>query len=50
MVLREDAERKPLSGSQHAIALHVVKNRGGEKATLRFDFFPASAKFTEAAD
>ena len=50
MVMREDAERKPLSGSQHAIALHVVKNRGGEKAVLRFDFSPASAKFIEAAD
>jgi replicative DNA helicase len=50
MVMREDAERKPPSGSQHAIALHVVKNRGGEKAVLHFDFSPASAKFIEAAD
>jgi replicative DNA helicase len=51
MVMREDAERnKQVSEPSRALALHIVKNRGGEKATLRFDFSPASAKFTEAAD
>jgi replicative DNA helicase len=51
MVMREDAERnKQVSEPSRALALHVVKNRGGEKAVLRFDFSPASAKFIEAAD
>jgi replicative DNA helicase len=28
--------------------LHIVKNRGGEKCKLAFDFFPAFSKFAEA--
>jgi replicative DNA helicase len=48
MVMREDAERsKQLSEPNRAIALHIVKNRAGEKATLRFDFSPPLAKFIE---
>jgi len=48
MVMREDTERsKQLSEPNRAIALHIVKNRAGEKATLRFDFLPPLAKFTE---
>jgi replicative DNA helicase len=49
LVMREDAERtKQLSEPNRAVALHIVKNRAGEKTTLRFDFSPALAKFTEA--
>jgi len=28
--------------------LHIVKNRGGEKGKLAFDFFAAFSKFVEA--
>lgn len=50
MVMREDAERsKRLSEPNRATALHIVKNRAGEKATLPFDFSPALARFSEAA-
>jgi replicative DNA helicase len=49
MVMREDAGRKH-PDSTRALALHVVKNRAGEKATLRYDFSAALAKFTEAID
>jgi replicative DNA helicase len=47
MVMRDSAERKPSFDIDRAIDLHIVKNRSGEKATLRFDFSPALAKFTE---
>lgn len=51
LVMREDAERtKQLSEPNRAVALHIVKNRAGEKATLRFDFLPALAKFSETAE
>lgn len=51
MVMREDTERsKQLSEPNRAIALHIVKNRAGEKAVLRFDFSPALAKFSAAAE
>jgi replicative DNA helicase len=49
MVMREDAGRKH-PDSTRALALHVVKNRAGEKATLRYDFSATLAKFTEAID
>jgi replicative DNA helicase len=49
MVMHEDAGRKH-SDSTRALALHVVKNRAGEKATLRYDFSATLAKFTEAID
>jgi replicative DNA helicase len=48
IVMREDAERtKRLSEPNQAIALHIVKNRAGEKATLQFEFSPALSKFSE---
>lgn len=48
MVMREDAERtKQLTEPKQAITLHIVKNRDGEKGTLRFDFSPALSQFTE---
>lgn len=49
MVMREDAERKPAAENDRAIDLHVVKNRSGEKAMVKFDFFPASARFEARA-
>ena len=49
MVMREEAERsKRPSEPNRAIALHIVKNRAGEKATLPFDFLPPLTRFTEA--
>ncbi|HEY2988946.1 MAG TPA: DnaB-like helicase C-terminal domain-containing protein [Candidatus Binatia bacterium] len=50
MVMRESAERKPSFETDRAIDLHVVKNRSGEKATLRFNFSPSFSKFTEQTD
>jgi replicative DNA helicase len=50
LVLEKDQERtKKLTEPNQAITLHIVKNRGGEKGTLAFDFFPAFSKFVEAA-
>ena len=45
MVLREDT-RAGRSEAKRKIALHVVKNRGGEKAVIQFDFSPGLAKFS----
>ena len=42
------ARTKQLTEPNQAIALHIVKNRGGEKVQLAFDFYPSFAKFTEA--
>jgi len=48
VVMEADAERtKQLTEPKQAITLHIVKNRGGEKGTLRFDFSPALSQFTE---
>ncbi len=50
LFMENDPERtRKLTEPNRAVNLHVVKNRGGEKETLGFDFFPASSKFTEAA-
>ena len=49
MVLRTDPERtKKLSPPNQALTLHIVKNRGGEKGKLAFDFFPGFARLAEA--
>jgi replicative DNA helicase len=40
-------EMETLTESTRLIRLHVVKNRGGERGRLAFDFFPAFAKFAE---
>lgn len=49
IVMEGDAERtKQLTEPNRAIAFHIVKNRGGEKGALSFDFFPPFSKFTEA--
>ncbi len=48
LVMEEDLERtKKLTEPIRAIDLHIVKNRGGEKGTIAFDFTPAFSKFTE---
>ena len=50
LVLEKDQERtKKLTEPNEAITLHIVKNRGGEKGKLAFDFYPAFSKFVEAA-
>ncbi len=48
LVMEEDVDRtKKLTEPNRAINLHIVKNRGGEKGTLAFDFMPAFSKFAE---
>ena len=48
MVMEKDLARaKQLIEPNQAITLHIVKNRGGEKGKLAFDFYPAFAKFAE---
>jgi replicative DNA helicase len=50
MVTEPDPERmKKLSEPAQAINIHIVKNRGGERGSLSFDFHPAFAKFTEVS-
>lgn len=48
LVMEEDVERtKRLTEPNRAIDLHIVKNRGGARGKLSFDFMPSLAKFTE---
>ena len=48
LVLEPEAgEAKPMTEPNRATALHIVRNRGGEKGKLLFDFFSAFAKFVE---
>lgn len=44
---RDSTQRASVEELRQAIVLHVVKNRGGEKGRLAYDFAPASAEFTE---
>jgi replicative DNA helicase len=47
-VMEQDAERsKKLTEPNKAMTLHIVKNRGGERGKLAFDFFPAFSRFAE---
>lgn len=49
LVMEEDVERtKRLTEPNRAIDLHIVKNRGGERGRLAFDFMPAFSRFVEA--
>ena len=49
MVMQMDLERtEKLTEPNQAIVLHIVKNRGGEKGKLAFDFFPSFSRFEEA--
>jgi len=48
LVMESDSERsKKLTEPNQAITLHLVKNRGGEKGRLAYDFFPPCARFEE---
>jgi replicative DNA helicase len=48
LVLEVDLERtEKLTQPNQVLTLHIVKNRGGERGKLAFDFFPAFAKFAE---
>ncbi len=48
LVMEDDPERtKKLTEPSRAVTLHIVKNRGGERGKLYFDFFPSLAKFAE---
>lgn len=47
-VMERDSERaKKLTEPNQAITLNIVKNRGGEKGKLAFDFHPAFSRFVE---
>ena len=46
LVMQIDPERtKKLTEPNLALTLHIVKNRGGERGQLAFDFYPAFSKF-----
>jgi len=48
LVLEKDLGRtQKLTEPNQALTLHIVKNRGGEKGKLAFDFYPAVSKFME---
>jgi replicative DNA helicase len=48
MVMEKDTTRtKQPTEPNQPITLHIVKNRGGEKGKLAFNFYPAFAKFAE---
>jgi replicative DNA helicase len=48
LVLEKDLERSnKLTEPNQAVTLHIVKNRGGEKGKLAYDFFPVFARFSE---
>jgi len=50
LVMEIDLERtKKLTEPNQAITLNIVKNRGGEKGKLAFEFIPAFSKFAEVA-
>jgi replicative DNA helicase len=50
LVMEIDLERtKKLIEPNQALTLHIIKNRGGEKGKLTFEFVPAFSKFTELA-
>jgi replicative DNA helicase len=50
LVMETDLERtKKLTEPNQAITLNIVKNRGGEKGKLAFEFVPAFSKFAEVA-
>jgi replicative DNA helicase len=48
LVMEPDAERsKKLTEPNQAMTLHIVKNRGGERGKLAFDFSPPFSRFDE---
>jgi replicative DNA helicase len=50
LVMEIDLERtKKLVEPNQALTLHIIKNRGGEKGKLAFEFIPAFSKLTEFA-
>ncbi len=50
MVLEQEPERpKKFSDPAQAMNVHIVKNRGGERSMLSFDFHAAFARFTAVA-
>jgi replicative DNA helicase len=49
LVMEPDLQRtKKLTEPNQALALHIVKNRGGERGSLAFEFYPAFSRFIEA--
>ena len=50
LVMEGDLERtKKLTEPNQALTLHIVKNRGGERGRLGFEFYPAFSRFVEFA-
>jgi replicative DNA helicase len=49
MVMEKDmAKTKQLTEPNQALTLHIVKNRGGDRGKLAFEFQPAFAKFIDS--
>lgn len=49
LVMEKDLKRsEKLSEPNQAMVVHIVKNRGGEKGRLAFDFQPGFSRFREA--
>lgn len=44
---RDSTRTHSMDELRQAIVLHVVKNRGGEKGRLAYEFVPAFATFIE---
>ena len=42
---KNQARTKQLTEPNQALTLHIVKNRGGERSKLEFEFQPAFARF-----
>ena len=50
LVIEIDLERtKNFAEPKQTHTFHIVKNRGGERGSLRFEFYPAFSRFVEAA-
>ena len=50
LVMEVDLERtRKLTEPNQALTLHIVKNRGGERGRLSFEFYPAFSRFVESA-
>jgi replicative DNA helicase len=49
MVMEKDERRtNQLIEPNQAVTLHIVKNRGGERGQLSFEFQPAFARLVES--
>jgi replicative DNA helicase len=48
LVVKQDTEQiRNLNEPNRRMTIHIVKNRGGERGALAFEFFPAFSRFVE---